>query len=116
MNWYIGVIKNYVEFSGRARRKEYWMFFLFNILISIGLGFITGLIGGIFDIGLGLSNAVSLIYSLFIFIPSIAVAIRRMHDTGHSGWWILLPVVNIIFLCLESHPNENEYGINPKSI
>lgn len=115
MNWYISVIKKYAVFNGRARRKEYWMFFLFNILISIGIGFVTGFIGGVLGIGTSISDPAAIIYSLAILIPSIAVAIRRLHDIGRSGWWILLPIVNFIFLCLDSQSSENEYGLNPKN-
>lgn len=114
MNWYLEVLQKYAVFSGRARRKEYWMFFLFNIIISFIIGFVTGLIGGALGIGTTLSNSASLIYTLAILIPSIAVAVRRMHDLGRSGWWVLFPVVNLIFLFLDSQPGENEYGLNPK--
>jgi uncharacterized membrane protein YhaH (DUF805 family) len=115
MKWYFEVLKKYAVFGGRARRKEYWMFFLFNIIISFVIGFVTGFLGAALGIGTTLSNATSLIYSLAIFIPSIAVAIRRMHDIGRSGWWILFPFVNLVFLCLDSQPSENEYGPNPKA-
>lgn len=114
MNWYIDVIKNYAVFSGRARRKEYWMFMLFNLLISFALGFIEGFLGG--------PGILSLIYTLAILIPSLAVTVRRLHDTGRSGWWVLISIVPIlgiillIFMLLDSQPNENEYGQNPKAI
>jgi|SRR5271169_83022 len=101
MNWYIEVIKKYAVFGGRARRKEYWMFVLFNLLISIAIAFIR-------------MPMLGAIYNLAVFIPGIAVAVRRMHDTNRSGWWILLPIVNLVFLCLDSQPGENEYGPNPK--
>jgi uncharacterized membrane protein YhaH (DUF805 family) len=65
--------------------------------------------------GTTLSSIVSLIYSLAVLVPGIAVAIRRMHDTGRSGWWILCPIVNFVFLCFDSQPNDNEYGPNPKT-
>ena len=115
MKWYLLVIKNYAVFSGRAQRMEYWMFFLFNIIIAFGIGFVLGFIGSILGMGTALSNSISVIYSLAILIPSIAVAIRRMHDIGRSGWWILFPLLNVIFLCLDSQPDENEYGPNPKA-
>jgi uncharacterized membrane protein YhaH (DUF805 family) len=114
MKWYLEVMKKYAVFSGRARRKEYWMFFLFNLIIAIAIGFVTGFLGGMLGMGTGLSRTVSIIYSLAVFIPSIAVAIRRMHDLGRSGWWILFPLVNVVFLFLDSQPGENEYGPNPK--
>ncbi len=66
-------------------------------------------------IGTSISDPASIIYSLAVLIPGIAVAVRRMHDVGRSGWWILLPIVNFVFLCLDSQPNENEYGLNPKN-
>ncbi|MCP4320579.1 MAG: DUF805 domain-containing protein [Alteromonadales bacterium] len=114
MNWYIGVIKKYAIFNGRARRKEYWMFFLFNLIISFAIGFVTGLLGAILDIGTSISDPASIIYSLAILVPSITVAIRRLHDIGRSGWWILLPIVNLVFLCLDGESKDNEYGLNPK--
>lgn len=91
------------------------MFFLFNIIIAITIGFVTGFIGGSLGFGAALSNSVSTIYGLAIFIPSIAVAVRRMHNLGRSGWWILFPLVNLVFLLLDSQPGENEYGPNPKA-
>ena len=114
MNWYIEVMKKYAVFSGRARRKEYWMFFLFNFIVAFVIGFVLGFIGGALGIGTTLSDPASTIYALAVLIPGIAVAIRRMHDIGRSGWWILLPFVNLVFLCLDSQPSENEYGPNPK--
>lgn len=119
MDWYIKVLKQYFDFSGRARRKEYWMFALINIIISIVLTLV--------DMGLGSYNAtfstgvLSLIYSLAVFIPSIAVSVRRLHDTNHSGWWILLafiPIIGALILlvifCFNSK-EDNEYGPNPKT-
>lgn len=114
MNWYLEVLKKYAVFSGRAHRKEYWMFFLFNIIIAMLIGLVTGFTGAILGIGTALSDPASAIYSLAILVPSIAVGVRRMHDIGRSGWWILFPVVNLVFLCLDSQPGDNEYGPNPK--
>lgn len=107
MNWYVDAWKKCVEFSGRARRKAFWMFVLFNFLISFGIGMIGGVIG---------NDMLSLVYSLAIFLPSLALSIRRLHDTGHSGWWILVPIVPIVFLFLDSTPGENSYGPNPKEV
>lgn len=108
-------MKKYAVFSGRASRKEYWMFFLFNLIISFAIGFVLGFIGGVLGIGTALSEPASVIYALAVLVPSIAVGVRRMHDIGRSGWWILFPFVNLVFLCLDSQPNENEYGPNPKT-
>ncbi|MFZ6861011.1 DUF805 domain-containing protein [Undibacterium sp. Ji67W] len=91
-NEYVEALKNYANFSGCSTRKEYWMFFLYNILISIA----------IFVVDMTLLNqngALPIIYKLALFIPSISVGVRRMHDTGRSGWWLIVPIVNLIFLC-----------------
>ena len=114
MNWYLGVLKNYAVFNGRARRKEYWMFFLFNLIIAVILGFVTGFIGGILGAGTTLSTGTNVVYSLAVLTPGIAVGVRRMHDTGRSGWWLLFPFVNLIFLCSDGQPGQNEYGPSPK--
>lgn len=113
MQWYFKVLKNYVGFQGRARRKEYWMFTLFSIIFS--------LIFIILEEIVNLSSVLSSIYSLAILLPSLAVGARRLHDTGRSGWWQLLPLIPIIgliilivFLCQDSQDNENKYGPNPK--
>ncbi len=112
MNWYLTVLKKYAVFSGRARRKEYWMFFLFNIIISMILGFISG------AMAVSSSSAapqfLSNIYSLAVLIPSLAVGVRRMHDQGKSGWYILIPIYNIILFATEGDAGENEYGPDPK--
>ncbi|RUO30389.1 DUF805 domain-containing protein [Aliidiomarina soli] len=121
MNWYLKVLQQYAVFQGRARRKEYWMFVLFNLIVSIILGFIDAGIGTFnAETGLGLLSGV---YALAIFIPSLAVLVRRLHDTGRSGWWILIAfipligaIVLLIFLVQDSKPEDNKYGSNPKAI
>ncbi len=115
MEWYLTVVKEkYAEFSGRARRNEYWYFVLFNFLISIGLGIIDGVLGLGAGSGVGLLGG---IYSLAVLIPSLAVAVRRLHDTGRSGWWLLIsliPIVGVIilivFLASESQNGKNQFG------
>ncbi|MEN6429681.1 MAG: DUF805 domain-containing protein [Coriobacteriales bacterium] len=112
MDWYLGVWKKYATFTGRARRKEYWMFFLFNMLASYILVFV--------DNALGLTNSqgngpLSGIYSLAVLLPSLAVAVRRMHDTDHSGWWILVPIVNLVFAVMDGTPGPNRFGADPKA-
>ncbi|HCD54840.1 DUF805 domain-containing protein [Haliea sp.] len=120
MDWYLDILKNkYAMFGGRARRKEYWYFVLFNLLASIILGVVDGITGTYSeDAGLGLLGG---IYALAVFIPSIAVAMRRLHDTGRSGWWLLLALIPIlgflvllVFMLLDSEPGDNQYGPNPK--
>lgn len=105
MNYYLKVLQNYATFSGRARRSEYWYFFLFNFLISIGFGFICGLMQ---------VPQFSGLYSFAMLIPSIAVGVRRMHDVGKSGWFLLIPIYNLILACTEGVNGDNEYGANPK--
>lgn len=106
IGWYIEVLKKYAVFNGRARRKEYWYFFLCNLLVA----FVFGFVGGLAGLGSNLSN----IYTLGVLLPGIAVGIRRMHDTDRSGWWIMLPIVNIVFLAQDGQQGMNSYGSNPK--
>ena len=114
MHWYLAVLKKYAVFSGRARRKEYWMFFLFNIIIELVLGGIEALAGG--------SGVLGGIYGLAVLIPGIAVAARRLHDTDRSGWWLLIgllpligAIVLLVFMVQDSQPGANQYGPNPKT-
>lgn len=114
MSWYFTVLKNYAVFGGRARRKEYWMFLLFNIIFSMVWGFIAGAIAG--ATGSPELGLLAQLYTIAVLIPSIAVGVRRMHDTGHSGWWLLAPIVNLVFACADSEAATNEYGPNPKAV
>ena len=106
MNYYIKVIQNYATFNGRARRSEYWYFVLFNLIIGFVLGFIGGLMG---------TSVLSNIYVLAVLIPGIAVGVRRMHDVGKSGWFLLIPIYNLILVCTEGVNGINEYGADPKA-
>ena len=119
MNWYLAVLKKYAVFGGRARRKEYWYFYLFNILIFIVLSIIDGVTRNLVPgAGLGLLGG---LYSLAVLIPGFAVAVRRFHDIGKSGWWLLIAlvplvgaIVFLVFTVQDSQPGENQYGPNPK--
>lgn len=105
MKWYLKVVKdNYANFKGRASREEYWMFFLFNFIFVIAITFIEGFLFGLY------SSILSNIYTLAILVPSIAVGVRRMHDTGKSGWFLLIPIYNLILAVSSSDPNTNQYG------
>lgn len=112
MSWYLTVMKKYAVFAGRARRKEYWMFLLFNIIIALVLGFVVGLIAVVAREP-GIAHFAQ-IYSLAVLIPGIAVGVRRMHDTDHSGWWLLFPIVNLVFVCREGTRGDNRFGSDPK--
>lgn len=111
VDYYIGAWKKYAMFDGRARRKEYWMFFLINFFIILAIAAVeTSLSSSSSSAGNGvLSN----IYSLAVFIPSLAIAVRRIHDTGHPGWWILVPFVNFVFLVTPGQAGSNAYGPDP---
>lgn len=121
MNWYLEVVQKYAVFEGRARRKEYWYFTLFNVLIAIGLSVLDSITGTFNpETGVGLFGG---IYTLVIFLPSLGVLIRRLHDTGRTGWWcliVLVPVLGalvlLVFVILDSEPGENAYGPNPKMV
>lgn len=121
VEWYLEVLKKYADFSGRARRKEYWMFILINMLISIAIGFVAGFVGGALGLSSNMSMALALLYSVAVFVPSLAVSVRRLHDTGRSGWWLLIVLVPIlgglallVFAVQDSQPGSNQYGNNPK--
>ncbi len=121
MNWYLAVIKKYVEFSGRARRTEYWMFVLFNLIFGIVAMILDNVFGiAIEYVGYG---PIYILYTLFVFLPGWSVAVRRLHDVGKSGWMILIgiiPIIGWIWLFVlavsDSNPGENQYGPNPKEM
>ncbi len=113
MNWYLTVLQQYAVFSGRARRKEYWMFILINAIIAAAISMVDGMLSTV-DLGL--------IYSLVVLIPTIAVTVRRLHDTDRSGWWILISliplvggIVLLVFMAIDGTPGKNQYGSNPKT-
>ena len=122
MNYYADVIKKYAQFSGRARRKEYWMFVLINAIISCVISCIDNLAGFTISTGTSQIGILSLIYALFVLVPSLAVSVRRMHDIDKSGWTILLgliPIVGtiilIVYACKAGTVGENKYGADPKA-
>lgn len=117
MSWFLEALKKYAVFSGRARRKEYWMYALFVGIIYVVLAVIVAVSkssAGIAILG---------IFYLAILLPSLAVGVRRLHDIGKSGWWLLFGIVPIvggitllIFSCMDSQPGANQYGPNPKEV
>ena len=110
MNWYLKVLKQYIDFNGRARRKEYWMFFLINMIISYVIQ------GAAMYLNSEELLTVGTIYSFAVLVPSIAVGVRRIHDVGKSGWYLLIPIYNIILLATDGNHGPNEYGDNPKGM
>jgi len=121
MNWYLKVLKQYADFSGRARRREFWIFSIFNIIfivIAMELDNILGLTVGGLSFGI-----IYFLYAIVLFIPSLAVSVRRMHDIDKSGWMLLIgfiPLIGAIWLIVltltDSKFGENKYGPNPKEI
>ena len=119
MSWYLDVLRKYAQFDGRSRRMEYWMFTLINIVIGMAIGFV----GGTLHIGTAWGiNFLAAVYWIATIIPSVAVSIRRLHDTGRTGWWLLIGFVPflgfillVIFALFESDVGTNEYGANPKT-
>ncbi|AIQ99839.1 hypothetical protein LG71_08005 [Pluralibacter gergoviae] len=116
MYWYLNVLKNYVGFSGRARRREYFIFNLISVLIMALLGVVDTMSGG------GSFGMLELIYSLLILLPSLAVLSRRLHDTDRSAWWMLILLIPFIgclilfiFNCQKGSPGNNRYGPEPAS-
>ena len=121
MDWFVGALKKYAVFEGRARRREYWFFVLFAVLIHIVLNVVDRMLG-LYSAanGIGILGG---IFGLAILIPSLAVGARRLHDTGRSGWWLLIglipligAIVLIVFFVMDSQPGSNAYGPNPKGV
>jgi uncharacterized membrane protein YhaH (DUF805 family) len=122
MEWYLMVWKRYAEFTGRSRRREYWLFTLYNIIIYMVL-WIAGLVM-LARSGSGMVFfAVAVIYGLAVLVPNLAVTVRRLHDTDKSGWWILVALVPavggiilLVLLALDGTPGNNQFGPSPKPV
>ena len=115
MNWYRKVMTQYVDFSGRARRKEYWMYFLVYFLITL----LCGVVEGIFSITGTITTVVALVHLL----PSLGVTVRRLHDINRSGWWILVSLIPVIgwlvllyFMVKSGDTQSNQFGADPKTV
>lgn len=123
MNEYLNVVtRNYVNFAGRARRREYWMFVLINLVISAVLSILDQVLFGRMNDGAGMPVLAG-IYGLSVLLPSLGVGVRRLHDTGRSGWWLLLSLIPLIgalvllvFYVQDSQPGANKWGPNPKAV
>ena len=132
MEWMTLPLKRYAQFSGRSQRKEFWMFFLFVVIVSIIASLIDRVLGfgavhtvagpGRFVTTSRSTGPIGGLFALAMLIPGIAVAVRRLHDTDRSGWWLLLslvPIVGgiivIVFYCLDGTTGTNRFGPDPKS-
>lgn len=121
MEWYLKVVRdNYANFEGRARRQEYWMFALFNLIFLIAIALLSGVLASLFKAPFFMS--LYFIYILGVIIPSLAVAVRRLHDVGKSGWFYfigLIPLIGGIWLFVlfvtEGDKGANQYGPDPKA-
>ena len=118
IDWYLAALKKYAVFSGRARRKEYWFFTLLSFFIIFALGLVEGALGIAPEIDV---SVLGTLYILAVAIPWTAVGVRRLHDTGHSAWWLLIGLVPLIgsiilfvYMVEDSEPGQNAYGLNPK--
>lgn len=132
MQWMILPLKRYVQFSGRSRRKEFWMFALLALIVYVVASILDGLIGfgsaqtysgadGLYGASYSSWGPFEGIVTLGLLIPSLAVAVRRLHDTDRSGWWLLIgliplvgSIVLLVFYCLDGTKGENRFGIDPK--
>lgn len=119
MNWWLMALKKYAVFGGRARRKEYWYFVLFTVIFAIAATILDHALG--INFKGQLIGPIDLVFRLAMFLPSLAVLVRRLHDIGKSGWWFfisLIPIIGtiwiIVLLCIDSVPGDNQYGPNPK--
>lgn len=110
MKWFLKCLQKYAVFTGRARRKEYWMFILFSMLGGFAIGVVVA-ISGASDATLEL---VASFYQLFLIVPSLAVGVRRMHDTDRSGWFILVPFYNFYLCCCDGTVGDNRFGADSK--
>jgi len=120
MSYYANAIKKYVTFTGRARRKEYWFFQLFNFIFALVATILDGVLGTTYaPLSFGFIYS---LYCLFIILPNLSITVRRLHDTGRCWGFILLPLIPLVgsiwllvLLCLDSNPEANKYGDNPKN-
>lgn len=121
MNWFMAALQKYATFSGRAQRAEYWYFLLFYIIIYVALMIVDGITGSLnAESGLGLLSG---LFALGMLVPSLAVSVRRLHDTDRSGWWLLIGIIPLIggiillvFTAQDGTQGDNSFGSNPKSM
>lgn len=114
MKWFIQAFKKYAVFNGRARRKEFWMYYLFLIIFMV--------VAAVIDAAMG-SFVLSAVFMLATLVPTLSVYIRRLHDTGRSGWWIMISLIPLVgglvlfyFLISDGGVEDNQYGESPKMV
>lgn len=127
MKWFIKAFRQYADFSGRASRQEFWMFVLFNLLFAMAWAFVAGLLTGLFgdsfdhdsDRLIFMYKLIAIYYAVTT-VPAMAVGVRRLHDTGRSGWWMLVSLIPfvggiwlIVLMCLDGSAGDNRYGSPP---
>ncbi len=123
MEWYLKVMRdNYANFNGRARRKEYWMFTLYFLLFALLAGFVIGILSAVGETVAMIAIILAVVWYLAHLVPSLAVTVRRLHDTGKSGWFYLLAIIPyiggliiFIFTVIEGDKGDNKYGPDPKA-
>jgi len=122
MFWYLEAMKKYAVFGGRARRREYWLFFLFSTVILLAIATAAILAGLDAETGIG-QGGFAVLYCLTVGIPGLSVSVRRLHDTDRSGWWLwiaFIPLIGeiilLVFFVQDSQPGTNRYGPNPKAL
>lgn len=105
LEWYFSPWKKYAVFAGRARRKEFWLFHLVNLMIVYALALSDG------D-----ESVLVLLFQLAILVPNLSVGVRRMHDTDRSGWWVIVPIANVVFSCMKGTRGANRFGADPTQV
>jgi len=114
MHGYLECLKNYANFSGRTSRRDYWMFVLVNTIVLFALTMIEAVARA----GVAESNSSSVLaglYNLAVLLPSLAAPVRRMHDTDRRGWWLFVPIVSLVFACMDGEHGDNRFGPDPKA-
>jgi uncharacterized membrane protein YhaH (DUF805 family) len=106
MKWYLMALKRFADFNGRSRRSEYWFFYLFSMIIIVVLSVLSAYVPAL--------KYLMMIYYVGMIVPLIAAGVRRMHDVGKSGWYLLIPIYSLILLFTAGIAGTNEYGPDPK--
>jgi len=112
MRGYLECLKKYAQFSGRSQRKEYWMFVLVNAIVAVALTVVETVSRGNAANG---GSVLAGLYNLAVLLPALAAGVRRMHDTNHRGWWLFVPIVGLVFACMDGEHGENRFGPDPKA-